>query len=92
LLKLKRFETVDCKIVGTQEGKGKLKGCLGAILVDVSGVESRCGSGFDDETRTTLWSVKDSLIGKTVEVQYQNKSKDGALRFPVFIRMRPDKD
>ena len=29
---------------------------------------------------------------KMVEVQYQNKTSDGSLRFPVFIRFRKDKD
>jgi DNA ligase-1 len=92
LLKLKRFETADGKITDVKEGRGKLKGMLGAVFVEVDGVISKCGSGFNEDQRERLWAVKENLIGKMIEVQFQNKSSAGALRFPVFIRFRPDKE
>lgn len=91
LLKLKDFVSADLPIVGFYEGRGKHKGRLGGVVVEMDGVLTKVGSGFTDEQRTKLWTQRDDLGGKYVEVQYQNKTKDGALRFPVFMCFRPDK-
>lgn len=93
LLKLKDFTDVDCTVTGVFEGKGKHKGSLGGLHVDVDGVACRVGSGFTDKQRDELWAENvNNVIGRVVEVQYQNKTADGALRFPVFIKFRPDKE
>lgn len=93
LLKLKDFVDADCVCTGeVEEGKGKHKGSLGAIWVEFEGVKSKVGSGFTDAQRDQLWAIRDKLRGKMVEVQYQNKTADGSLRFPVFIKFRPDKE
>lgn len=92
ILKLKDFLDADGKIVSVFEGKGRLRGKLGGVSVDFDGVETRIGSGFSDEQRETLWKRRNEIIGKTVEVKYQNKAPSGALRFGVFLRFRPDKD
>ena len=65
---------------------------LGGLDVDFNGVVTQVGSGFADHQRTMYWQNKLSVIGKMVEVKYQNKTPDGKLRFGVFIRFRPDKD
>lgn len=91
MLKLKRFETGDYAIVDVTEGRGKNAGMLGALWIDVDGRACKVGSGFSDAQRIELWARREDLQGKVVEVQYQNKSSKGALRFPVFVRMRPDK-
>ncbi|OHD23834.1 MAG: hypothetical protein A2Y38_17240 [Spirochaetes bacterium GWB1_59_5] len=92
LLKVKDFHDADGRVVGTFEGKGKFKGMLGGLDVDFNGVVTQVGSGFADHQRTMYWQNKLSVIGKMVEVKYQNKTPDGKLRFGVFIRFRPDKD
>jgi DNA ligase 1 len=89
LLKLKDFRELDGRIVGIKDGRGKHKGKLGALLVEFDGVVTNVGSGFTDSQRSEDW---ESRIGEIVEVQYQNKSSSGALRFPVFVRRRCDKD
>lgn len=40
-----------------------------------------------EETRGTVW-VRPELV---VEVRYAQRTRDGKLRFPRFLRMRPDK-
>lgn len=90
LLKLKNFTSADGLIKGTEEGKGKHKGRLGALLVEFDGVLTHVGSGFSDDQRQEMWDKRDWMFGKWVEVQYQNLTPDGKLRFPVFIKMRPD--
>jgi DNA ligase-1 len=93
MLKVKKMETVDGKVVGFEEGKGKCKGVLGALQVEVDGVVTSVGGGYSDAQRSDLWKHREDLIGRIVEVQYQNFTKsDHKLRFPVYVRHRPDKE
>ena len=97
LIKVKKFYTMDLKITGYEKGSGKLSGTLGALIVDFKGNTVNVGSGFDDKTRDKLWNIKDSLIGKIVEVKYKEVTKDKktqkeSLQFPVFICLREDKN
>lgn len=92
LLKIKLFETVDVPVVGFEEGKNKNKGTLGSVLVDLNGVVSEVGSGWSDEDRAEIWNNQDKYMGKILEVQFQNLSPTGCMRFPTVVRWRPDKD
>lgn len=89
LLKLKTFQELDGVIVGKFEGKGKHKGKLGGLIVSHDNTTTEVGSGFTDEQREQFWNM--DLIDEIVEVKYQNKTKTGSLRFPVFLRLRGDK-
>ena len=97
LIKCKKFYTYDLKCIGVEEGTGKNKGNLGAIVVDFKGNPVHVGSGFSDEMRNNIWNDPDSIIGKIIEVKYKEvtKNKDtGAesLQFPVFVSIREDKE
>jgi len=86
--KVKTFSDIDLKIVDFQEGKGKHKNRLGAILCEYKGNIVRCGSGFSDEMRDKIWNNRKKYLGKIAEIVYfeesQNKSGEVSLRFPVF--------
>ena len=93
LLKFKPFHDADLTVVGFQEGRGRHKGRLGALLCeDENGIVTRVGSGFEDSERDAIWSKQDVFLGRIVEVKFQQKTPDGKLRFPVFLRTRCDKD
>jgi DNA ligase-1 len=96
LLKIKSMNTMDCKIIGFEEGTGKYEGMLGALLLDYKGYGLRCGSGFTDEDRKEIWNNKEKYLGKIAEIQYfrESRNQDGGLSvsFPVFICIRHDKD
>lgn|SRR5215475_1109391 len=89
-MKLKPSSTVDCQVTGIQEGTGKYTGIMGALMVDVGGQMCGLGTGFTDDERKSMW--ESPPIGKMVEVRYQEVTKEGVLRFPSFLRMRPDLD
>lgn len=96
ILKIKRFYTMDLPIVGCEEGSGRLKGCLGAFVLDFKGNSVRVGSGFTDQERVSFWDRRESIVGTLCEVKYKEVSKDkntGAesLQFPVFVSLREDK-
>ena len=93
LIKVKRFYTFDLKVVGYEEGFGKLKGTLGALVVDYKGNTVNVGSGFDDKTRAELWNMRNELIDRVIEVKYKEITKDKktgkeSLQFPVFCGLR----
>ena len=96
ILKIKRFYTMDLRIIGAEEGTGRLAGTLGALVLDYKGNEVRVGTGFSDDQRTKMWNDRDKIIGMLCEVKYKEISSDkktGAesLQFPVFVSMRSDK-
>lgn len=93
VIKLKRFHTVDLEIVDVIEGQGRLKGTLGAVVLDYKGNKVNCGSGFTDEDRTKLWSERDSLIGRVAEIKYKEVSRNKktgleSLQFPIWQQLR----
>ena len=96
-LKIKRFYTVDLRIIAIEEGQNRLAGTMGALVVDYKGNELRIGSGFDDATRAAVWENPDDYIGKIVECRYKEVTMDKktgleSLQFPTFVRFRNDKN
>lgn len=96
LLKVKKMQTMDLEIVGFEEGSGKYKDTLGAILVRYkNGNIVKVGSGFTDWLRTEIWNNRNKYQGMVCEIQYfePTTNDDGgeSLRFPIFKDFRPDK-
>jgi ATP-dependent DNA ligase len=91
-MKIKNEESVDVPIIAIEEGTGKYVNQLGAFVVNVDGVKVNVGSGLSDEQRASFWEAKDELIGRLVEVEFHEKTPDGSLRHPRFIRFRDDKE
>ncbi len=56
-------------------------------IVDVG----RVASGFTDEDRQNMAEHPEDYLGKVIEVECMSTTKDGALRHPVFKRVREDK-
>lgn len=93
ILKVKAMQDCDLKIIGFEEGTGKNKGTLGAIIVDYKGFEVRVGSGFTDQDREYFWANQNELLGRVITVQYfeetTNKQDNSlSLRFPVYLELR----
>lgn len=96
ILKIKRFYTMDLPVVRCEEGSGRLKGTLGAFVLDYKGNDVKVGSGFSDEQRAAYWKQRSHILGVLCEVKYKEISKDkhtglASLQFPVFVRLRNDK-
>lgn len=90
-LKIKDRQTVDIPIIGFEEGTGKNKGKLGALVCDLQGVEVNVGGGLSDQQREEIWKTRLANLNRLVEVEYHEKTPDGSLRHPRFIRFRDDK-
>lgn len=100
-LKAKPVYEGDFTIIDMKQGEGKYANTLGALYV--RGVVAYKGqhlmlhcwlSGMDDAMRDWFWTRKDDpeVVGKLqVQVEFQNVTADGSLRFPRFVRTREDK-
>lgn len=92
LLKVKAMQDCDLTITGVEEGNGRFKGTLGALVVDFRGNPVRVGSGITDSFRQEVWANPSLYIGRIATVQYfevtQDKSGVESLRFPVFKDLR----
>jgi DNA ligase-1 len=98
-LKWKPTITVDLMVVNIEEGTGRNKGRLGALVCegvdDGKTIQVNVGSGYSDSDRDDYWTNSDMVIGRTAEVLAdaitQNQDGSYSLRFPRFVRFRDDK-
>ncbi len=95
LLKVKKFQDTEVKIIGFEEGTNKLAETLGAFICDYKGNELRVGSGLSEEDRAYFWANKEKYLGKLITVKYFEESYDSktklpSLRFPIYLRVRED--
>ena len=94
LLKVKKFNTVDLRVKDIIEHTRGNK--LGSVIVEYKNNFVQVGSGFNDQERDYFWRNKKELIGKIIEIQYFEESKNiknnkVSLRFPIFVRTRFEK-
>lgn len=98
-MKWKPTITVDLKVVELEEGTGRNKNRLGALVCegtdDNKFIQVNVGSGYSDEDRQDYWNNQQHVIGKTAEILCDSvtRNQDGtySLRFPRFLRFRDDK-
>jgi len=89
-IKVKEMYAQEFTAIGFEQGKGKHAKVLGALKVEGNGLHAEVGSGFTDEQRAEIWKNRESYQGRLAEVKYQEVTDDKSLRFPVFLRWRPD--
>ncbi len=83
-LKLKSFKDTECVITGYTKGKGKYEGKIGAIICELPNkISFKIGSGLSDRLRSNP-----PKVGVIITFKYQNLTRNGKPRFPVFMRVR----
>lgn len=102
VLKLKPVSTYEGVVVGHYEGNrgSKREGLWGGFQVLMpNGIITRVGGGYTDALKAEIDINPDAWIGKVLEVEGQpdpatadGLSKDGKVRFPVFVRVRAQQD
>lgn len=95
LLKYKKLQTMDLRITGWNEGKGKYEGAIGSFICENDeGTIKVNVAGISDTIR---WSNPYEWIGKIIEVAYFDYSVSKtnnhiSLRFPRMKKLRDDKN
>jgi len=86
LLKVKSFHDAEARVLKYQEGAGRHKGRLGALLVELpNGKTFAVGTGFSDAERENP-----PPVGSLITFRYQELSEAGVPRFPSYVGMRSD--
>lgn len=99
LLKAKSFIDIEARVINVLQGEegNRNEHRMGAIRLrfthktgEFAGkeIECKCGSGFTDEMRENYWTHPSQIVGKDVTIKFQEYSKDGVPRFPVFVAIR----
>lgn len=86
LLKVKRFEDAEARVIAHVPGKGKYEGVLGAVEVErADGLRFRIGTGFSDEERR-----QPPPVGTWITYRYHGTTQGGVPKFASFLRVRQD--
>lgn len=86
LLKYKRWDDAEARVVGYRPGKGKYIGMVGALLVqDAHGRRFALGSGLRDADRQ-----RPPVIGSLVTFRYNGLTAKGTPRFARYQRVRSE--
>jgi DNA ligase 1 len=84
LLKLKLLDDAEGTVVAHLPGKGRLKGMMGALLIElVDGKRFKIGTGFTDTLRRNP-----PKIGSLITFRFRGYTKNGLPRFASYWRMR----
>ena len=86
LLKLKRREDAEARVISYLPGKGKYTNMLGALRVErPDGLQFNLGTGFTDEQRR-----HPPAIGSWVTYGFHGLTDNGVPRFAKFMRVRSE--
>lgn len=96
LIKVKKFFDISLRVIDIEEGTGRNKGKLGAIVCRYYNNTVNVGSGFTDEQRVYYWQHKDKILNHIVDVKYKEVTTDKktglkSLQFPIYLGIRFDK-
>ena len=90
LLKMKDFQDAEARIIGIEEGRGKLRGHVGAFICETSaGVQFNVKLSGSTEKLREAFENPSEWIGQTLRYRYQNLTAEGKPRFPVGISRVP---
>ena len=85
LLKLKKHQDAEARVIKHIPGKGKYKNMLGSLLVELdSGLQFKIGSGFSDLQRQAP-----PQINTVITFKYYGLTARGIPRFASFLRIKP---
>jgi DNA ligase-1 len=86
ILKVKQYKDAEAVVIAFLPGKGKHKGRLGALLVELdNGVRFKIGGGFSDAERQSP-----PPVGSVVTFKYYGLYESGIPKFPSYLRIRKD--
>jgi DNA ligase-1 len=88
ILKLKKYQDAEAVVIAHLPGKGRNKGRLGSILVEMdNGIRFKIGGGFSDAERDDP-----PPVGSVITFKHYGKYQSGIPKFPSFLRIRSDQD
>lgn len=97
-IKMKQEIDVELKIVGFNEGSGRLETTFGSLICESADGDLQVGvSGLSDKLRQEIWAKKDDMIGKIVTIKGNkvmsplDQDAKHSIFLPRFVEIRNDK-
>ncbi len=90
LLKVKEFDDSEFKIIGVEEGRGKLTGHAIFVCETEEGIQFNVKLKGDTAKLKEYFENPNLVVGKILTVQYQGLTKSDVPRFPIGLRFRED--
>jgi DNA ligase-1 len=89
LLKYKEVKYLTAIVEKVLPGKSKYSATMGSLLCKMPHSEAtfNVGSGFTDLQRKEWWEVLSQQLPLEIKVQYQELTKNGIPRFPVYTEL-----
>lgn len=85
LLKLKKYQDGEARVIAHILGKGKYQSMLGSLLVELdNGLQFKIGSGFSD-----LQRLAPPQVGTIITFKHYGLTARGIPRFASFLRVKP---
>lgn len=86
LLKVKKYDDAEARVIGYEPGKGKFTGMMGSIKVrNNEGKVFKIGTGFSNAERKSP-----PPIGSLITYKYYGKTQAGIPKFASFLRIRTE--
>jgi DNA ligase-1 len=87
VLKVKRYADAEAVVRAHLAGKGRHRGRMGSLLVELpeSGLRFKIGTGFSDAVRDNP-----PPVGSLITFKYYGFRNSGLPRFPSFLRVREE--
>jgi len=86
ILKVKKAQDMEAKVIGYKNGTGKFSGLMGSLQVELqNGTQFFIGSGFSDAQRKNP-----PQIGEIITFKYYGFTKFKKPKFTSFMRVRKD--
>jgi len=87
-LKIKGYESSEFRVCGVFEGSGKYEGQVGGFIVRLENGGTCNVAGIDEALRAEITKNHDKVIGRLIEVGFHERTPDGSLRHPRFVKFR----
>ena len=97
LIKVKKFFDISLRVINIEEGTGRNKNKLGALVCKYYDNTVKVGTGFSDEQRIYYWNNQNEILNSIIDVKYKEITVDKktglkSLQFPVYLSKRDPSD
>jgi len=93
-MRYKEAKTADLKVIAWEYGTGVNSTRLGSLVctgtINNQFVKVNIGQGFKDHEREIAFA--DAIVGKIIEVTYNEVTPEGSLTIPIYVGIRADKE
>lgn len=86
-MKLKDYDSAEFRVLRVFPGTGKYAATAGGFVIQLENGGECNVAGITEEMRALIWNNPD-IVGRLIEVGFHERTPDGSLRHPRFVKFR----